>query len=361
MITALDIFGNIVDLPKEFQNQYVQFSIVLLISALITFFVVIIMDRFLKKLAEKTKTDIDTKIIVIVRTPLIIILIVYGLILAFSRLEYPEITNILKEVYRICLILVCAWVAFKLFKNVVLYYGKIFAKRTETKLDDILFPVLEKIMVVIIPVVTLILILQSLGINITVFIAGMGVLGLIIAFAAQETLSNYFSGIHILVDRPFVEGDLIMLEEGDICEVKEIGIRSTKLYSIYENIMIIMPNAKIASGKIVNLTAPDIKLKIKIPIGVAYGSDIKKVEEILLDIAKKHQNVLKDSEEKKPFVLFTDFGENSLNFILIVWIDSVYNKGSIRSEINKEIYRRFNEEGIEIPFPQRVVWIKKQT
>lgn len=359
MIIAQDIFGNILDLPKELENEYVQFGIVLLIYAVVTLIVVIIMDRFFRKLAEKTKTDIDTKIIGILRTPLIIILIVYGLISAFSRLDHPEITSTLKEIYSICVILASTWIALRLFRDVIIYYGKIFAERTETQLDDILMPVLEKVFIIIIPIVGLILILQSLGVNITVFIAGMGVIGIVLAFAAQDTLSNFFSGIHILVDRPFVEGNLIMLEEGDICEVKEIGMRSCKLYSIYENIMIIMPNAKIAGGRIVNLTAPDVKMKIKIPIGVAYGTDIDKVDEILLNIAKKHPNILKDSKEHEPFVLFTEFGDSSLNFELIVWIDNVYSKLNIESDINKEINRRFIEEAIEIPFPQRVIWMQK--
>ena len=361
MIISQNIFGSLFDLPKELDNQYVQFFIVILLWALATLIIIVIMDRYLRKLAEKTKTDIDQKIIGIVRTPLIFIIILYGFISAFSRLEELEgIIDDLKRIYSICAILVCTWVAFRLFNRVVIFYGKILAKRTDTQLDDILMPVLEKVFGIVIPIIGLILILQSMGVNITVFIAGMGVIGLILAFAAQDTLSNFFSGIHILIDRPFIEGDLIQLTEGDVCEIKEIGMRSCKLYSIYENIMIIMPNAKLAGDRIVNLTAPDIKMKIKILIGVAYGTDINKVQDMLLDIAKKHPQVLKDSEDHQPFVLFTDFGESSLNFMLGVWIDSIYSRGRIKSDIHSEIYRRFNEEGIEIPFPQRVVWMHKE-
>lgn len=359
-IYSQEISENMFDLPEEFNNQFVQFGIVLLGWAFATLIIIIILDRFFKKLAEKTHTDIDQKIIGILRTPIIIIIIVRGIISALTRLDLPgEYTTVFKFVYNICVILGCTWIAFRLFHNVVIYYGKILAKRTDTQLDDILMPVIEKMFMIIIPIIGLILLLQSLGINITVFIAGMGIFGIVLAFAAQETLSNFFSGLHILVDRPFLEGDLIQLDEGDVCEVKQIGMRSCKLYSIYENIMIIMPNTKLASGRIVNLTAPDIKIKIKIRIGVAYGTDIDKVQEILLDIAKKHPHVLKDTEDHHPFVLFTDFGDNSLNFMLGVWIDSVYSRGRIKSDIHSEIYKKFNAEGIEIPFPQRVVWMQK--
>jgi potassium efflux system protein len=122
--------------------------------------------------------------------------------------------------------------------------------------------------------------------------------------------------------------------------------------------MIIMPNNKLANDKIVNYTEPDTKFRIAVQVGVAYGTDPDKIIKILLDIANKHPKVLHETERYKPSARFLRFGDSSLNFELVIWIDHVEDRFDLTTEINKEIDKRFKDEKIEIPFPQRVVWMK---
>lgn len=122
--------------------------------------------------------------------------------------------------------------------------------------------------------------------------------------------------------------------------------------------MIIMPNNKLANDKIVNYTEPDTKFRIAVQVGVAYGTDPEKIIKILLDIANNHPKVLHETEKHKSSARFSRFGDSSLNFELVIWIENVEDRFDLTTEINKEIDRRFKEEKIEIPFPQRVVWMK---
>ena len=135
-------------------------------------------------------------------------------------------------------------------------------------------------------------------------------------------------------------------------------MRSTKLYSIFDHELIILPNNSIANQKIVNMVKPDTKLRDRVKVGVAYGSDIDKVEKILYNSAIKHPNVIKE-EGYEPVVRFRDFGDSSLDFTVIFWVDNILNQWKTRSEIRKEIDIRFRREGIKIPFPQRTVWLNQ--
>jgi len=181
-------------------------------------------------------------------------------------------------------------------------------------------------------------------------------MGLVIAFAAQDTLSNFFSGIHLLLDGPFKIGDIIYLETGEYCRVENVGMRSTKLYSILDHELIILPNNAIANQKIVNIVKPDKKIRKKVEVNVAYGSDLKKVKKILYNAAKSHPNVV-DKPKYEPEVRFTGFGDSSINFLVYLWIDQVLNQWKVLSDVRTEIETRFKEENITIPFPQRTVWL----
>jgi small-conductance mechanosensitive channel len=135
-------------------------------------------------------------------------------------------------------------------------------------------------------------------------------------------------------------------------------MRNTKLYDVKENLLVLVPNNLLASNKIINMSEPNPQLKIYIHIGVAYGTDPNKVKKILLDIANNHPHVLKEPVDFEPIVRFWEFGESSLNFILIVWLDDLNERFAVRNDINFEIDRKFKEEKVEIPFPQRVVHMR---
>ncbi|MDY6932308.1 MAG: mechanosensitive ion channel, partial [Halobacteriota archaeon] len=138
-------------------------------------------------------------------------------------------------------------------------------------------------------------------------------------------------------------------------EVRDIGLRSTRLYDVIDHAMITMPNSDVSNMKITNISMPDVKLKIRVPIGVAYGTDIELVKKILLEIAEEAPEVLNDPQ---PDVFFVDFGDSSLNFVLISWIGNVRRKMEVIDHINCKIKNRFEEEGIDIPFPIRTIYMQ---
>jgi len=250
-----------------------------------------------------------------------------------------------------------AFVAYKLIDSLLYYYGVEIAPRTSTDLDDILVPTIRKVALVVVSVVGALAILNALNVDLTFFVAGGAIVSLVIAFAAQDTLSNFFSGIFLLVDRPFKERDDIKLESGEIARVDRIGLRSTRLYHYANHETIVVPNNRLASTKVVNLTEPDTMYRMNVIVGVAYDTDLPKAEEILLRVSRETPGVLLDAA-RPPVVLVDDFAESSINMKLVFFVTDFRQRFAVATEVRKRIHKAFDAEGIEIPFPQRTLWIK---
>ncbi len=231
------------------------------------------------------------------------------------------------------------------------WYSKSVAVRTESTFDDELMPLLKRVGRISVVIVAAMIILDHFSVDIKGLVAVLGVGSLAIALAAQETISNMIAGFVVMVDRPFRKGDRIILGDGTKCDVYEIGMRSTKFLT-FENTLVIVPNAELIKMTINNLTYPETRIRVKVDVGVAYGSDVDRVEEILLEIAREHKMVL---DNPPPSVFFTEMADSSLNFSLVGRVQDVIHQWPTSLEIRKSIYKRFNTEGIEIPFPQRVV------
>ena len=202
--------------------------------------------------------------------------------------------------------------------------------------------------------VGLLIILQTVGINLTTLNVIAGAVGIGVGFGLQNIASNFISGLIILFERPIKVGDRIVV--GDVeGDVTEIGARSTTVVT-NNQIAIIVPNSMFVSEPVVNWKYNDPRVRFEIPVGVAYGSDVRLVERLLLEVAKENADVLKDPP---PDVCFSEFGDNSLNFVLRVWNQShVHRKLVLYSALNFAIYDKFKGHGVEIPFPQRVLHIR---
>lgn len=247
-----------------------------------------------------------------------------------------------------------------MYDGIVIHYARVYAKKTDTEIDDVVVPLMEKIGLIILPLVGMMAILGMLGYDLTALLAGVGFLGIVIGFAAQSTLSNFFAGLQLLTDRPFKVGDTLQLESGEVCEVKKIGMRATELLDGDTEQLIVVPNNDVVNKKIINMVEPDKRLRVLAKINIAYGSDVEKVSTILRRTALEHSNVLKNAEHQ-PVVRFSDFGDSSLMFKVFIYIDDVAYRHKVTSEYRKAVYERFAAEGIEIPFPQRVVHFVDET
>ena len=227
---------------------------------------------------------------------------------------------------------------------------------TVGKTDTQYGPLLEIIGSLLIIIFGITNFLSTYHVDFGVLLAGVGVVGLVIALAAQDTLSNFFSGILLLLDQGFKTGDMIYFND-TYCLIRDIGLRSTKIYDIVNHVMIITPNNSLANQNILNLTRPDRYYRIRIEVGVSYDSDPDQVEKLLLEVAEQNSDVEQDDPTRMPLVRFQDFGDSSLTFVLVAWINNVIKIRQINSDLHHQVFGKLKDAGVTIAFPQRDVHI----
>jgi MscS family membrane protein len=195
------------------------------------------------------------------------------------------------------------------------------------------------------------------GIPVHAVLASAGIAGLAVAIAGREALANILGGLSLLTDRPFKGGDYIVLESGERGEVVDIGLRSTRIIT-RDDVQISIPNHILTNSKIINESAPKPRFRVHIEVGVAYGTDIDTVEEILLGLATTNPLV---ADAPEPRVRFRRMGDSSIDFDLLCWAHRPHDKGKMTNQLNRDIYTTFKKVGIEIPFPQRDVHLIQTT
>ncbi|WP_083631172.1 mechanosensitive ion channel family protein [Labilibacter marinus] len=203
-------------------------------------------------------------------------------------------------------------------------------------------------------VVTIVAIIGSLGISVNVLLAGSAALFVGLGFGVQALFNDFVSGLIILFEGTIRVNDVVELENGIIGKVEEIGLRASKVLT-RDNIITIVPNNNFVGKNVINWTYNESKTRFKVNVGVAYGSDVRLVEKILIDAAINNEYVFKTP---KPFVYFNDFGESSLDFSLFFWTDESYYVEKVKSELRFAIDDGFRKHNIEIPFPQRDLHIR---
>lgn len=201
----------------------------------------------------------------------------------------------------------------------------------------------------------LLIILQTAGINLSSLTVLAGALGIGIGFGLQHITNNFVSGIIILFERPIKVGDRIEIGETHGM-VASISARATTIIT-NDNVSIIVPNSEFMQSKVINWSHNDYKVRFRIPVDVAYGSDVDKVISLLKEVGSEDQDVL---AAPPPAVRLKKFGDNGIHFELLLWtINAIHNRGRFTSSINVRIIKKFNKHGIVIPFPQRDVYIKE--
>lgn len=189
----------------------------------------------------------------------------------------------------------------------------------------------------------------------TAWLASAGVIGIAVGFAARDTLANLFAGFFIIADAPYKLGDYIVLDGGERGEVTKVGIRSTRLMT-RDDVEITVPNSEMANSKIYNESGGRwVKFRIRLKVGVAYGSDVDEVVDLLEGVAKNHPSVCADPSAR---VRMRGFGDSSLDFELLCWVNQPSQRGLVSHELYMKVYKELGRAGIEIPFPQRDVWMR---
>lgn len=318
-----------------------------------------LLDRLIsgvvRRITARTETNLDDQILQILHKPLFSTVTLVGLNVAAYELDLSsELLLTIRAVIQTFLIAIWAFFGLRFIRVVLAAMGRhperfeMVQKTTE--------PLLRNAFSVLLLLVGIYGILVAWDINVTGLVASAGIVGLALSFAAQDTLANLFAGIAILTDRPYRIGDYIILDSGERGQVTQIGLRSTRLLT-RDDVEVSIPNGVMGAAKIVNeATGVPNQYRVKVGVGVAYGSDIDLVQEVLLKAGEDHQKVLTHPE---PRTRFRTFGDSSLDFELLCWIARPGERGLVVHELNCEIYKRFAEAGISIPFPQRDLYIKE--
>jgi small-conductance mechanosensitive channel len=315
-------------------------------------------SQFVRRFFSRFK--IDTNFIAIVTTILSLAALVFftvsainaaGIPLAWTA-PLPGVSLSLLQIFLLIALLVAVfWISSRTKRFL---FNRLLA---QSGLDRALQYAIAQIIANVVLVVGVLIVLENTGIHLGALTVFAGAVGVGVGFGLQNIASNFISGLVILAERPITIGDRVEVA-GITGQVQQIRARSTVIRT-NDNIMMIVPNTKFIDSPVTNWTYGDPRVRFRIPVGVAYGSDIPKVRDALLAAGRENPNTLKDPA---PSVFLEKFGDNSIDFQLVVWSSEMSARPSrYRSDLNFAIEQKFREAGIELPFPQRDLHIRSGT
>ncbi len=351
MMNAFKDFGGL------FGYDLFKVLIILVITAIAFLLSKWIIRKILLKWAGKTKTSLDDRLFNVSGGPLRFVILVVGInyaLQSYAELLTPGVKSHFDSIFYVLIAGTITLWLMRMVTNFFEWYAETIAIRTESSADDEFIPLIIRLTKIAIGSIALIVMLKHFNQDVQSLVVSLGVGSLALALAAQETLSNMIAGFVIMTDRPFRVGDRIELSDGKVGDVYQVGLRSTKLMT-FDNTLVIVPNSEIVKERVVNRSYPDPLIRVRIDVGVAYSSDVDKVKKVLIDIFKNHPQILDDPE---PKAYFLNFGDSSLDFMVQGRVNSWKKQFATSDELRSQILKRFNEEGIEIPFPQNDVWIR---
>ncbi len=341
-------------------TEYVVVVITLVLFLIIAKIVNFIIKRSILHVTAKTKTVLDDLILGAVTKPIFLGIFLVGIHTSTGILSALAVyANEIVFAFTIIYAAFIGWFAVRIINAIITWYAQEMAEKTKTKADEQFLPIFKKVAYGVVGILIILWLLGQLGVEITTLIAAMGIGGLAIALAMQDTLSEFFAGAHIILDRPIKIGDYIELDSGDKGTVVDIGWRSTKIVNYKKNLVVI-PNSKLANSKIINYYAPGHEVGFTVDGGVGYGEDLAKVEKVALEEAEK---VLKKLDvgpkDFKPVMRFQEFGDSNIDFKIIFRVKKYGDQFLVKHEFIKALKKRFDKEKIEIAWPVRKVYLHK--
>jgi len=334
-------------------NVYLQAAIIAAAFMIVGKIADWVISGIIGRIANKSVNEYDDRFVALVHRPVFLSFVLLGLALATRRMGIsatPEFITIgvLKTI--------AIFVWFSTLSNLMKLLVEVFSRTKDSKIVQTgMLSLLHNVMKIVVVALTGYFLFLAWNINVTAWLASAGIVGLALSFAAKDTLSNLFAGVSIIMDAPYKTGDFIILDSGERGVVTDIGLRSTRILT-RDDVEITIPNGVIGNGKIINEAGgPSSQHRIRVAVGVAYGSDVDQVIEVLEEVAVENNDVL---VTPAPRVRFRLFGESSLDFELLVWIARPIDRGRVKHELNCAVYKALNKYNIEIPFPQRVLHVR---
>jgi len=271
-------------------------------------------------------------------------------LLNYAILKTENVTITVSSVAIIIIALIATFVVLRIIRG---FFKRFISKQeTERRSYWSVFLILRYV----IWVVVIVLLLETSGVKVSVLLASITALLVGIGFGLQQLFSDIASGIVLIIERNLQINDVIQLEDETVGRVIHIGLRTSKLKT-RDDVILVVPNSKFVNDTIINWSQMDYNTRFSVEVGVAYGSDTKLVTDILFECALKNKNI---SAHPKPFVRFNDFGDSSLDFQLYFWVKQPFYVENTKSEIRYAIDESFRKHGVQIPFPQHDVYIKSK-
>jgi len=337
------------------EHPYIKAIVVFALSLAIAKLIAHIAINFIGRLVQRTGNRFDDALINILHVPLFWTVVLMGTLLSITITQLPETAiSITRSVVFNMLTVIWSIFTVRLLRIITIAMSE--RAGTHSLVRPQTLPLFNNIFIIIIVALAIYFMFQTWDIDMTAWVASAGIVGIAVGFAAKDTLANLFSGVFILADAPYKIGDYVVLESGERGKVTHIGIRSTRLLT-RDDVEVTIPNSIMGNTRIVNESGgPHEKFRIRVQVGVAYGSDIDQIRDILFTIAIDELHVCNDPE---PRVRFRAFGNSSLDFELLCWVDNPELRGRVLDRLNCTIYKRFMSEGIEIPYSKHDLYIKE--
>ena len=314
-----------------------------------------IFSNVFKRITSKTKTNIDDVLLDKLEKPLTYLVLIGGYWIAIHFLKFNDtISSVLENVAYLALVLDLTTIFSRIFDALVSEVIMPLSEKSESSFDNQLIPVIQKGVRSIIWVLGIIIGLDNIGFDITAMIAGLGIGGLALALAAQDSVKNIFAGIMIFLDKPFRLNDRIQINGHD-GSVEEVGLRSTRIRTL-EGRIVTIPNCTFTDNSVINVTSQPA-LKVKLNLGLTYDTNEEQIQNAI--------NILEEIVRNQPQIKddfaagFNGFGDFSLNILFIYYVKPEGHWLDTQTLVNKEILRRFNKEGLEFAFPTQTIYKKE--
>ena len=351
-------------MPATFRGEPIWealFGLGVFVAALI---LALILDRILvivvRRIAKKTKTKYDDLIVERLRGPLILFLLALGAFLAASNITYlRSVQEEISQAWLVIIVIVGFWAIQRIVNIGLRWYEDLISSGKTGQGDTKLLLIMKRFLNVALLVIASLLLLDNLGIEISPLLAGLGIGGLAVALALQPTLSNFFAGTYLVSGNVLKAGDFIEMDGGVRGYVVEVGWRSTRIRTPFNNLMIV-PNSRLADSILTNYYEPSLEIGVLVEAGISYSSNLAKVEEISLEVAAQVISARPEAiPGSEPYFGFWRFGDSNVDFW--VWLQARDRFGSyvLKSELMIALHERFGKEGIEINYPVRKLIIDK--
>jgi small-conductance mechanosensitive channel len=339
-------------------HKYFYAALLILVSILLSKIIFLILKVFITRLTKKTKNTLDDYLLKATEVPVEVAMILVGV---FLTIKYyvaisPEFESIVDPLLGTMGVVVGIWLVTRILNATVKWYGE---TQTMTKSQKTVYFSVRNIFYIIIFIVGILSILHLYGVQLTPVLASLGIGGIAVALALQSTLSNYFASLYITADGSVKIGDYIETESGVKGYVERIGWRSTQVRTTSDNVVIV-PNAKLSESLVTNFHYTGEEVNVKVKYGVAYGSDLEKVEKLTLEAARKvMQNCPGGVKSFEPALKYEKFGDSNIEFFVIMRAKDFANQADVIHEFIKEIDKVYKKNEIEISYPVTKVYMEK--